>query len=962
MILRPYQQEAIDSIYDYFYKFSGNPLIVMPTASGKSFVIAEFCKQVIEAFPNQRIMIVTHVKELIEQNYLELCKIWQLAPAGIYSAGLNRRDLDHSIIFAGIQSIHKKAEEFGKFDLILVDEAHLIPQNADTMYQRFLKDMRSQNEQIKVIGLTATHYRLDSGLLTEGENRIFTDVCYEVSVRRLIDEGYLCDLKTKGGLTKYELGGVKTRGGEYVPADLQAAMNQEPLTVKAVTEIIDYGIKSVPERKSWLIFCAGVQHAQDVCDYLISQGIDTRTISGLTPKGERDQTIKDFKNKKFTALTNCDILCLDDKTEILTTVGWVGIDEMTQFHKVGNYDNNTGKIWFSDPHLIVRRDRKPFEKMVILETKTRSIRVTSNHRMLFTTSKKGSFKILPADSLINRRGYIPISGKSEPIICDINQPVIPAGKYRNALLRPASCILRKKGFGWDESKKEALRRHNERYSMQYKKPNELSLNECRFIGFWLGDGSTGNKSGGGKYCTFSQSNQYFNIIEWFDNVLAECGFDFSRSHYPDRGSCGVVIWNIPRGTGFGTQKRNGFFSLTPYLNKNGSLLYTGLSDDQFEALLEGLILADGLHGNAKGINDCIFRITGTQKCLYDLIQSCAIVRGWAASLKKIQPPLNPKHNQQWSLFLRRDKNRHGMTKYRMQFEAKPFINERLWCVTSESGNIITRRNGKVTIMGNTTGFNAPGTDLLVMLRPTKSTGLYVQIVGRGMRNAPGKENCLVLDFAGNIARHGCIDQIKPMSKKRRGESNHEINLAKECPECHSLISIGFRECPDCGFLFPEPKIKHDETATNRNILSAPEWADVNYIEYDVHTKIGKPNSLRVTYYSGAFGRYSEWVCLEHTGYARNIARNWWREHCNRENTPRVVKTVAEAFEHLYKLKRPCKILVREEGKYMRVLKRVFDPDHIPETNHDEPLVIEKVQAVEEAIIEDDPFVEEDLPF
>jgi len=570
MILRDYQEEAIESIYNYFEKFSGNPLVVMPTGSGKSYVIADFCRRVIEPFSDQRIMIITHVKELIEQNYLELCKIWQLAPAGIYSAGLNRRDLTQPIIFAGIQSVHAKAEEFGKFDLILVDEAHLIPSNTNTMYQRFLKDMLSQNEQLKVIGFTATHYRLDSGLLTEGENRIFTDVCYEVSIPRLIDEGYLCNLKTKGGLTKYELGGVKTRGGEYVPADLQAAMNQTSLTEKAVTEIIDYGVSTLPKRKSWLIFCAGVQHAQDVCDELITRDIDARTVSGLTPKGERDQIIKDFKNKKFTALTNCDIL--------------------------------------------------------------------------------------------------------------------------------------------------------------------------------------------------------------------------------------------------------------------------------------------------------------------------------------------------------------------------------------------------------TTGFNAPATDLLVMLRPTKSTGLYVQIIGRGMRNSSGKENCLILDFAGNIARHGCIDQIKPMSKKKRGEDEQHINLAKECPLCHALISIGFRECPDCGYLFPENEIKHDETATDLNILSTPEWADVTYIQYDVHEKIGKPNSLKVTYYSG-MSQYSEWICLEHKGYARTSARNWWREHCNRENTPRVVKTIPEAFEHLHKLKRPCKILIREEGKYIRVIKRVFDPDHIPETSHDEEPVIEEA-IVEEVMVDDDPFDDEegDLPF
>ena len=103
----------------------------------------------------------------------------------------------------------------------------------------------------------------------------------------------------------------------------------------------------------------------------------------------------------------------------------------------------------------------------------------------------------------------------------------------------------------------------------------------------------------------------------------------------------------------------------------------------------------------------------------------------------------------------------------------------------------------------TTGFNAPGVDLIAMLRPTKSTGLYVQMAGRGTRLAPGKADCLVLDFAGNVARHGPIDAVKP---KRPGTGEGEAPV-KVCPDCQSILATAVRVCPDCGHAFPPPKVQ-----------------------------------------------------------------------------------------------------------------------------------------------------------
>lgn len=302
--LRPYQQEAIDAIYAYFGKHTGNPLIVIPTAGGKSLVMAAFSEGVLKTWPDQRILIVTHVRELIAQNHAEMLGLWPEAPAGVYSAGLGRREADARILFAGIQSVHRKAVEIGHCDLVLIDEAHLIPVSSATMYRRFIDELMAINPKLKVIGFTATPYRLDSGMLHEGDAALFTDLAFEVSVRELIDRGYLCPLVSKQPKTRLDVGGVGSRGGEFIASELQAAVDKEAITRAAVSEVIAYGA----ERKSWLAFCSGVEHARHVAEEFRGRGITCSTIFGDTPKDERDKIIAAFKRGEIRALASMGVL------------------------------------------------------------------------------------------------------------------------------------------------------------------------------------------------------------------------------------------------------------------------------------------------------------------------------------------------------------------------------------------------------------------------------------------------------------------------------------------------------------------------------------------------------------------------------------------------------------------------------------------------------------------------------
>jgi DNA repair protein RadD len=175
----------------------------------------------------------------------------------------------------------------------------------------------------------------------------------------------------------------------------------------------------------------------------------------------------------------------------------------------------------------------------------------------------------------------------------------------------------------------------------------------------------------------------------------------------------------------------------------------------------------------------------------------------------------------------------------------------------------------------TTGFNVPDVDCVVVMRATQSPGLWVQMVGRGTRMAHGKENCLVLDFGENTLRHGCIDKINILNpRERKGESTGAP--IRECPECHSLIGVQNRFCPDCGYVFLENP-RHEDTASEADIISKklpPEWVDIDDVQYYRHSKDDKPDSMRVEYMQGYKCIVKEFICLEHGGYATRKAVEW----------------------------------------------------------------------------------------
>lgn len=214
----------------------------------------------------------------------------------------------------------------------------------------------------------------------------------------------------------------------------------------------------------------------------------------------------------------------------------------------------------------------------------------------------------------------------------------------------------------------------------------------------------------------------------------------------------------------------------------------------------------------------------------------------------------------------------------------------------------------------TTGFDAPNVDLVVLLRPTMSAVLHVQMVGRGLRVADGKDHCLVLDFAGNTRRLGPINNVIVPDPK--GNGNGEAPT-KECPECCTILYAAARECDTCGweFIF---ETKLTTSADDVDIMAGaaknpdPKWLNVTAVRYGIHKKTGKPDSLLVSYHCG-ITVVKDWVCLNHQGTTKIIANHWakYRGH-------RGLMTTEAVFTARQQLKKPVQILIDSNSKYTTV--------------------------------------------
>ena len=264
--------------------------------TGKSLVLAQIAKDSVEKW-NGRVLILAHVKELLEQNADKIRKLCPELKIGIYSAGLRSRDTTEQVIVAGIQSVYNKACELDAFDLVIVDEAHLISSEGDGMYRTFLADMKVINPHVRVIGLTATPFRLKGGLICKPEN-ILNEICYEAGLKEMIQQGYLSPLISRAGRAEANLANLHIRGGEFISDEVAAAMDNDALVTSACREIVEL----TRDRKSVLIFTASVDHCKHVAEKIQAfSGKECAIVTGDTSPAERAEIIARFKGEFIPA-------------------------------------------------------------------------------------------------------------------------------------------------------------------------------------------------------------------------------------------------------------------------------------------------------------------------------------------------------------------------------------------------------------------------------------------------------------------------------------------------------------------------------------------------------------------------------------------------------------------------------------------------------------------------------------
>ncbi|QLK44058.1 ATP-dependent helicase [Vibrio owensii] len=306
--LRPYQADSVKAVIHYFRKHSTPAVIVLPTGAGKSLVIAELAR-----LAKGRVLVLAHVKELVEQNHAKY-EGYGLK-GSVFSAGLGRKETDQQVVFASVQSVVRNLDSFkNQFSLLVIDECHRVPDEKTSSYQKVITHLRELNPGIKVLGLTATPYRLGMGWIyqyhTRGqvrteESRFFRDCIFELPIRYLLDENFLTPARMMDApVLSYDFSQLKPANtGRYKEAEMDMVIDKAK---RATPQIVEQIIQYAKERKGVMVFAATVRHAQEIHG-LLPEG-ETAIVIGDTPTPERDAIIQSFKNREIKYLVNVSVL------------------------------------------------------------------------------------------------------------------------------------------------------------------------------------------------------------------------------------------------------------------------------------------------------------------------------------------------------------------------------------------------------------------------------------------------------------------------------------------------------------------------------------------------------------------------------------------------------------------------------------------------------------------------------
>ena len=823
MQLRPYQQEAVDAVYDYLRTKDGNPCVVMPTASGKTPLLSTICRDAVTLW-NGRVLVLSHVKELLQQAADKLQMVCPDVPVGVYSAGLGSRDTDKPVIVAGIQSVYKRACELDRFDLIIVDECFPTGTSIDTPRGVMnIEDIYIGQSIYNASGtgiVDAISARSTSKLVSVGLNNGKTIKCTP-NHPFFTEKGWVRAGELERGAHVFCRENVRMLRKSVSSLDTnQSRRDTWVLSKREAVEqtTILFDLLFQNDRKSDVRSRSAAQddhntahekttdykssgqwpndrHSEDGASILerwLEHGIDGHDVRG-TAEGRSAPCLQ-------SRLGN-------GGTEICDRVGWT-ISSDTQNSRSGqNEDATLGGI------RVERVESIELQSPVVVY----NLQVSGHPSYFAEGILVHNCHLLPPDGEGMYQTFLKDAKIVNPRVRLIGLTATPYRLKSGTLVGPDNLLneicyevgikeLIEQGFLCP------LRSKSGRHKVDC---SELHLRAGEFI-----------------------ASEVDELMNTTDNVDAACREIIAQ-----------------------TRDRN-------------AVLIFGVSVD-----------------HATRIKETIERFTN---------QECGLVTG--------DTPAGERDR-----ILRR-------------FKGESFQKDLLG---GEIGPLKYLANVNVL----TTGFDAPNIDCVVLLRPTASPGLYYQMTGRGFRLHESKNDCLVLDYGGNILRHGPVDAIQIKDKSTKGSGDAP---AKECPKCLAIVHAAVAVCPDCGYEFPLPeKEKHEGSASNEGILTGEvvdNEYDVQNVYYSVHVKRGAgendPRTMRVDYEVALNDHKSEWACPEHSGWARKKFEKWWTERSNDPVPDDADQAVRLA--NAGSLSIPTSIVVRKIAgeKFDRIAKHVL-PQHKP---------------------------------
>ncbi|MGB1949716.1 MAG: DEAD/DEAH box helicase family protein [Marinobacter sp.] len=306
--LRPYQQEAVEATLSHFRHSDESAVIVLPTGAGKSLVIAELAR-----LARRKILVLTHVKELVEQNHAKY-QSYGLT-GGIFAAGLKRKENRHQVTFASVQSVSANLDQFrDEYSLVIIDECHRVSGEETSQYQRIIELLRQQNDALKVLGLTATPYRLAMGwiyryhyrgFVRSEEDKPFQHCIFDLPLSYMINRGYLTRPElVNAAVAQYDFSALaQDRFGEYAEKDVNQLLGKHQRVTRAIIEQV---MELAAERQGVMIFAATVDHAREITGYLPEH--QTALVTGATDLKDRDLLIQRFKQRQLKYLVNVSVL------------------------------------------------------------------------------------------------------------------------------------------------------------------------------------------------------------------------------------------------------------------------------------------------------------------------------------------------------------------------------------------------------------------------------------------------------------------------------------------------------------------------------------------------------------------------------------------------------------------------------------------------------------------------------